>query len=74
MRTRGICPVTGCCAFFASDEDPGTLLLPRLDIAPHAVVLDFRDLEMPGETETKRGEERYTPEGRLPIFHQSHLL
>ena len=57
MRTRGIYPVPGCCAFFASDDDSGTLLLPRLDIAPHTIVLGFRDLEMPGETEvsSKRG-------------------
>lgn len=52
MRTRRIYPVPRCCAFFASDDYSGTLLLPRLDIAPHTVVLGFRDLKLPGETET----------------------
>ena len=69
MRTRRIYPVPGCGAFFASNDDPGTLLLSRLDIAPHTIVLGFRDLEMPGETEisSKRGGEIQTT-GPPPDF------
>jgi hypothetical protein len=69
MHTRGIYPVPGCSAFFAPDDDSGTLLLPRLYIAPHTVVLGFRDLGILDETEisSKRGGEVHTT-GPPPDF------
>ena len=52
-HTRGINPIPGRCAFFTSDNDSGTFLLPGFDVAPNTVVLRFGDLETGGQTQTE---------------------